>query len=596
MSTAVPFIGIDFGTSRSTMAWFNPESGQAEVIRNAEGKDETPSMVYFGRGERLVGDAAEAMLEDPVQRRMVVQSVKRDLVNQPSLALASGRVKAIDVAAAILAKLRHDAEEGHFHQPVTRVVLTYPAAFDEMQLDKIKEAARLAGFTEVAMVPEPVAAALAYAQSGLVLGRHVLVYDLGAGTFDLALLAREPNGSFRVALPPKGLARCGGDDFDRAIYDHCDEVATTTLGRGITPTGETDLFFLRQCRKRKETLSTADRCGFNSYLTGSETPVRFSHELARETFEGLIGATVESTVRLTNSLVQEAAAAGYPVETVVLIGGSSRIPLAQRRLQEMLPVAPEKWQKQDVAVALGAALHGRILWGAQADAPAARADAPPAPARPQTPGPDTQPAQPAMATSATRAAQQKSTTPPAGPAPVRKSPVSEPRAYPYAAPAAQAVPAANPPFPSAQQTAPAMASTGERIATFGPRLGAYLLDALITYIGAYVVAAGATTDPSVGSDNAGILYAIWVVVQVFYYGYCWSAGGRTPGYRVTGLRVVQRDGSPLTVGTALLRYIGYVICSLPFCFGFLWMLFDPRRETWAEKMTGTMVIATGGKR
>src|SRR5581483_4568955 len=106
MSALAPFVGIDFGTSKSTMAWYNPDSGQAEVVRNAEGKDETPSVVYFGRGERLVGDPAEVMLEDPEKRRMVVRSVKRDLVNQPSLSLPSGRVKALDVAAAILSKLR----------------------------------------------------------------------------------------------------------------------------------------------------------------------------------------------------------------------------------------------------------------------------------------------------------------------------------------------------------------------------------------------------------------------------------------------------------------------------------------------------------
>lgn len=614
MSTAAPFIGIDFGTTRSTMAWFNPDSGQAEVIRNAEGRDETPSVVYFGHGERLVGEPAETMLEDPEKRRMVVRSVKRDLVNQPSLALASGRVKAIDVAASILGKLRRDAEELHFHRPVQRAVLTYPAAFDEMQLDKIREAAGLAGFTEVVMVPEPVAAALAYAQSGLALGRHVLVYDLGGGTFDLALLTREPNGTFRVALPPKGLARCGGDDFDRAVYDHCDEVATATLGRGITVTAETDLFFLRQCRRRKETLSAAERCGFNAYLAGTDAPVQFSYELDRETFERLIGPTVEATVRLTGTLVQEARGAGYAVETVALIGGSSRIPLAQRRLQETLPVAPEKWQKQDVAVALGAALHGHILWSAPVvtsaqpsnpapQAPAARTAQPAAATQPD-PRPSVVAGAPPSAASAARpqasiptpgpAAFRPAQAPMPAAAATRPTPLSPAGATPpaaHAVPAAATAPQASPAGTAATQAIPASVPAG-----FGPRLGAYLLDALITYLLAYAVAAVATTDSQVGTDNQPLLYALWIAAQVFYYAYCWSAGGRTIGYRATGLQVVRRDGGDVGVGTALLRYVAYILCGLPIGIGFLWMLWDPRGETWAEKLTGTVVRKAGATR
>ncbi len=358
----MPYIGIDFGTSRSSMSWYNPDTGQAETIRNAEGKDETPSAVYFGAGEILVGGPAEDMLEDPEKRKFVVRSIKRDMVNSPRLALPGRRVTAIEVAAKILGKMRRDAEELHFHRPVRHAVITVPAAFDELQLDKIREAAQQAGFEEVVLLAEPVAAALAYAQAGLQVGNHVLVYDLGGGTFDLALLAREDDGSFRVALEPKGLARCGGDDFDRALYDHCDEVAESTLGRGITVGGELEPSFLHQCRRRKETLSSTERATFNAYLQAEGGSVQFTHSVDRATFEGLIGPSIEATVRLTRTLIDEATKANLAPDTVVLIGGSSRIPLAVRRLQEELPVQPQKWQRQDVAVALGAAVHGHLLW------------------------------------------------------------------------------------------------------------------------------------------------------------------------------------------------------------------------------------------
>jgi uncharacterized RDD family membrane protein YckC len=89
---------------------------------------------------------------------------------------------------------------------------------------------------------------------------------------------------------------------------------------------------------------------------------------------------------------------------------------------------------------------------------------------------------------------------------------------------------------------------------------------------------------------------IWIVVALFYYGVFWSASGRTPGYLMTGLRAVRRDGSPMSVGAALLRYVGYLLCSLTCYVGFLWMLWDPRQETWAEKLSATMVIPAGEKR
>ena len=141
MSTATPFIGIDFGTSKSTMAWFNPESGQAEILRNAEGKDETPSVVYFGPGERLrrrsggddaggSGEAADGRAERQARPRQPAEPGAAERPGQ-----GDGR------GGDDPGKLRRDAEELHFHRPVQRAVLTYPAAFDEMQLDKIREAA-----------------------------------------------------------------------------------------------------------------------------------------------------------------------------------------------------------------------------------------------------------------------------------------------------------------------------------------------------------------------------------------------------------------------------------------------------------------------
>jgi len=358
MSSAT--IGIDFGTTTSSMAWVDPRTGEAKVIKNAEGEEKTPSVVWFGADSVLVGTPAEQMLDDEDERQRVVRSVKRELVNAPTLALPGRRVNAVQVAAEVLKKLRRDAEDLHFQEPVTQAVVTCPAAFDALEREEIERAARLAGFAEVRLLAEPVAAALAYSRAGLGVGRHVLVYDLGGGTFDLALL-REEAGGFELAMEPKGLRRCGGDDFDEALYDYFDEQAERQWGEPLNRQGR-DLQFLRDCRKRKESLSAHDKVLF-SCLVGEGRV--FKQTLTRELFEGLIGGRIDTTVRLTGELVCAAEAQGFPVETVVLIGGSSRIPLVLRKLKEILPVEPRKWQHQDVAVALGAAYFGQGFWQAQ---------------------------------------------------------------------------------------------------------------------------------------------------------------------------------------------------------------------------------------
>lgn|GEM_PF-3458996 len=231
-----------------------------------------------------------------------------------------------------------------------------------MQRQKIEEAGRLAGFSEVVLLEEPVAGALAYAEAGLDVGRHVLVYDLGGGTFDLAVLDSEDE-SFHVAMEPKGVERCGGDDFDLALYHHCDEVANETLGRPISLSGSVDLSFLRACRRRKESLTFQGKGRFSNYLSSENGPVYFEHEVDRQTFEELIGEYVETSARLTSEILKQADGAGHEVDTVVLVAGSVRVPLVVQTLKETLPVAPLGFNKRDVAVALGAAHYASVLWG-----------------------------------------------------------------------------------------------------------------------------------------------------------------------------------------------------------------------------------------
>src|SRR5919107_4117274 len=365
-----PSIGIDFGTTNSSMAWYDPRTGEVENILNAEGQTKTPSLVHFGEDEILVGEPVESLIQDISTDRSrrdevfrhTIASIKRNLLSPPRIALPGGRyVRPVDVVSEILKKLKRDAEEGLFHKEVGRAVITCPAEFNVLQRQKIEEAGRLAGFREVMMLEEPVAGALAYARAGLDVGKHVLVYDLGGGTFDLAVLDNQDE-SFHVAMEPKGMERCGGDDFDHALYYHFDELAREELGRPISMAGAVDLSFLREGRQRKESLTYQERGRFSNYLSSHNGPVHFEHEVDRQTFEGLIGEYVETTTRLTAEILKQANTEDHKVDTVVLVGGSVRVPLVIRRLKETLPVSPLGFDKRDVAVALGAAHYTRIQW------------------------------------------------------------------------------------------------------------------------------------------------------------------------------------------------------------------------------------------
>ena len=352
-----PFIGIDFGTTNSAMAWYNPKTGQAEIVRNAEGEEKTPSVVFFGERETLVGTPAERMLEE--QPEYVITSVKRHIAQSRRWAVPGRQVTPVEVATEIFKKLKQDAEQLQFHGHVARTVVACPVSFDQDEKDKIQTAAMVAGFDEVVLLDEPIAAALAFAHAGLNVGHHVLVYDLGGGTFDLALLTKDENESaFRVALEPLG-RRCGGDDFDRALYEAIENAVGQKWGKENKP-GMIDLRILRECRQRKVDLSARERTRFRFQVPGMP-PVKVV--LKRKAFEKVIRDIVEPTIGHTRSMLEAARIAGYEVDTLVLIGGSSRVPLVEKLLRQTLPIEPKRWQHQDVAVALGTAYHADLLWG-----------------------------------------------------------------------------------------------------------------------------------------------------------------------------------------------------------------------------------------
>ena len=379
MSTETPYFGIDFGTTNSSMAWYDPDTGRADVILNEEGEDKTPSLVYFGEDELIVGKYAEAKLEevenstDPQERDEVslriVRSIKRNLLDPPIIPLPGREpVRPVEVVEHIMRKLKRDAEEEHFNEEVGRAVITCPATFDEQQKQVLLDGAAMAGFDRVELIEEPTAAALTVTKQGQRIGSGLLIYDLGAGTFDLSVVARDNETSpFYVIEEPQGDPQCGGDDLDLALYDYCDGIVLEELGRHISLTeGVVDLAFLRECRSRKHNLSKSEKGIFSSLLSSEEGSQRFRQTVDRETFENLIRSQtrIEDTVRMTARLWDEVK---DRVDAVVLIGGSSRVPLVRERLEEALGVKPRSFAEKDRAVALGAAYQAYKLWSGTID-------------------------------------------------------------------------------------------------------------------------------------------------------------------------------------------------------------------------------------
>jgi len=361
MSWKEPFLGIDFGTAFSVMASIHPESGQAAIIRNCEGEETTRSVVYYGKDANYVGQLAEEYLEEPSEYARVVLSSKPDIgKKRVDSVIDSKLITPFLVAVEVFSKLKRDAEKGEFNDtPVKRAVVTIPASFDPVQVDAIQAAALKAGFHEVKTLEEPVAAAIAYLKAGIDVGQRILVFDLGAGTFDVAVLERTEDNvtPFQQIVKPQGQTY-GGDKFDLLLRDYVLEQLSDELPG--------DPFFLnyllRLCRRAKEALTQ-----LNKYTLKGSLPdgTRFQQEILRGTFEKLIQVPLDKMLQQSAELAKSVKEKGDPIDTVVLIGGSSRIPLVAKRLHKTLQLKPRAWQEQDVAVALGAAHYGEIVWGAK---------------------------------------------------------------------------------------------------------------------------------------------------------------------------------------------------------------------------------------
>ncbi len=367
-------VGIDLGTTNSVVAVCS--EGAPEVLRDADGRSLVPSVVaYAPDGSAIVGELARMLLLD--RPESVVGSVKRlmgrGLADVKSLAgtlpfdaepveegstamvrlnVAGHRLSPVEISAEILKALKERAED-HLGTAVERAVVTVPAYFDDAARTATKDAARLAGLEVLRLVNEPTAAALAYGLDKEVEGIYA-VYDLGGGTFDISLL-RLQKGVFQV-LATGGDAALGGDDFDHAVAEHFLAQRADKLGR-LELTSVHVKLALMTARLAKECLTTQEEGDWVLDIDGSQT----SHRLGRAALEELIAPLIGRTVDICRGVLDDAGLTPDDVEGVVLVGGSTRVPLVRTRVAELFAKEPLADIDPDEVVAVGAALQAGAL-------------------------------------------------------------------------------------------------------------------------------------------------------------------------------------------------------------------------------------------
>ena len=360
-------VGIDLGTTHSLVAAVR--NGVAECLPDDAGRVILPSAVrYLPEGRRQIG--AAALAEAAADPRNVIVSVKRfmgrgladiagrdklpyDFIDAPGMVqinTADGVKSPVEVSAEILATLRYRAEDS-FADDVFGAVVTVPAYFDDAQRQATKDAAQLAGLNVLRLISEPTAAAIAY---GLEHGSEGLyaVYDLGGGTFDISLL-RLSQGVFEV-VATGGDSALGGDDFDAALAEWA------LLQAGLEATTPQDKrAVLVAARAAKEKLSSTDHASVACPLEGGELSVR----VTREQFTALTRRLVQSTIAAVRKVLRDAKTDKADVKGVVMVGGSTRMPIVQAAAAEFFGQPPLTNLNPDEVVALGAAIQANALAG-----------------------------------------------------------------------------------------------------------------------------------------------------------------------------------------------------------------------------------------
>jgi molecular chaperone DnaK len=356
-------VGIDLGTTNSEVAIV--ENGQARVLPGEDGDLILPSCVGFSdTGKLLVG--REALRQYAAAPERTVKSIKRWMGTDHKTSLGDKEYLPHEVSAIILRALKQRAENV-LAEPVTQAVITVPAYFTDAQRQATKTAGEIAGFEVLQIINEPTAAALAYDLRSEETER-VLVYDLGGGTFDVSVV--EITGEVTEVLASHGNNRLGGDDFDRLLQLHLAEIFRKEHGVDVGDDAATQARLLRAAEQLKIDLSSHAFATVREAFLGSKgkTALHLEVEVARTDFEKLIRPMLEETLEAIDRALGDANLKPDEINRVILVGGSTRIPLVQEMIESHLGQTPTDGIQPDLCVALGAALQAGVLVGESVDA------------------------------------------------------------------------------------------------------------------------------------------------------------------------------------------------------------------------------------
>lgn len=364
-------IGIDFGTSYSTVAYKNPKTGLAESIR-INGSEKIPTILYYSPdgGDPMVGQEAfeifelcndnEDKEEVAIHLSGIFSDLKRSMNKEEKLYLPDGRSLSYpEIIGQFFSFIKKEVETTIFNgEKVTDVCLTHPVDFPTYKKEILIEAAQIAGFTKIKLLMEPVAASMGFSNTTNNANQSVLIYDFGGGTFDLAFVKFDATGDNPITLPPKGDANCGGENIDRLLYDAWDKIVLQESGEHISTIPDSvDYPFIKAvCMKRKEYLSNYFKKMSKWDLKANVRGRVYTMPMTKDAWNNMIYPIVEKTILLTKQMLEDIRNEKFTITKVILIGGSSQIPLVTELLTPILPVEPHKVADSDIAVAKGAAL------------------------------------------------------------------------------------------------------------------------------------------------------------------------------------------------------------------------------------------------
>lgn len=342
------YVGIDLGTTISAAAYIGP-NGKPRIIPNKEGERLTPSAVFFDRDTVVVG--TEAKNQRFLHEKNYVSFAKRDLGNrQVAYEIQNDKYSPEEISAFVLKKMKQDIED-KTGEEILGAVITVPAYFTDAQRIATEQAAAIAGVKVLSLINEPTAAALAYGITKCgAKAQHILVYDLGGGTFDVSIM-RIANENIEI-LSTMGAPKLGGYDFDEKIYEWFKKEAA---GQGVSidrdPQAKKKVFI--EAERVKKLLSSQDSAEMKLAAEGKEVRA----VLSRVDFENWIEPLIFTTTALMQGAMDEANLDYSMLDKILLIGGSTRIPLVSQMIEEETEITPVMEVNPDEAVAVGAAYH-----------------------------------------------------------------------------------------------------------------------------------------------------------------------------------------------------------------------------------------------